>query len=209
MQLKKLKKQFQMENKRINPITDELANLAPALGKMPRPLPGLVPEGYFQRLSGELIRQGMLSMHVDDSRVMQSTVNEAFADDAIPVDPYFHRMAESLVPAMLLEAEDRNQHHHPTKENRLSAHFIMPQRWMSGIAALFVLAIASVLYVQFQPGNTYPEIPVTLSEDESMVFVEENLDDFTLEELIDSGFIEQEDISLISLPLPSLPSDSL
>jgi hypothetical protein len=150
-------------------ILDELKSLAPTLATLPKKMPYDVPTHYFDMVENEILEQVSL---------LKYELNQP-----VPYG-YFEDMEDKLMPLM-----------HESKDIKPKIqHVTSLRRWIYGAAAIFTLAITSILVFSNQAkGDNIP-----LDEDAYLLYIQENIDDFEIDQMVENELVEESDVTLIT-----------
>jgi len=159
-------------------VNKELKELAPILSELPKINGAEVPEGYFQRAEQQILSQIFISGRVDTSELQ------------VP-DGYFDRLESDVIDIVY-----QNDEKYSAKGKMI---WLSKLKFLQYAAAAVVILFASV-WVVFNMNNhdVISEDISMESSDAYFEYLEDNIDEFDINILLEHDLIEESDIALIT-----------
>jgi hypothetical protein len=165
-------------DRQTNEVNTELRDLAPHLAKLPKKNTSVLPNGYFQEVEEQIMRQ-ILIAEIDDKSPAQAP------------DGYFEKL-ESDLDGMVNKSNANNS-------SGIKMLLLSNLKLIRYAAAAVMILFVSV-WVVFNMNSTNDEIN-NIAMDNSdgyLEYLEDNLDDYDINTLVDHGLVEESDITLIT-----------
>lgn len=170
-----------MSNKNTENIIKELNDLAPSLVKLPKISTLSVPENYFENVEEQILSQLNLISYEGTKQVPSG---------------YLEHVESDL--ATWLTLNDRKKVKEP-----ILVSFLKYKKWLYSAAAIFTFATCALIVFNVQKEN-YPALEITQNDqDQYLHYVQENIDDFDINVLIENDLVEESDISLVAFETES------
>ena len=165
-------------DRQINEVSIELRDLAPNLARLPKNIIPVLPDGYFQKVEEQILSQ-ILIAEIDDKSAVH-----------VP-DGYFEKL-ESDMENMV----NKSNTDYSSGIKMVSLSNVKLIRY----AAAAVMILFASVWVVFNMNLTKDEMNNTAfeSSDGYFEYLEDNLDDYDINTLIDHGLVEESDITLIT-----------
>lgn len=161
-----------MSTLKSNNIQKELAEIAPILATLPKRNNLVIPEHYFDDVENEILSQLKLS----DLKRSQLQIPDSYFEDL--EDKILHKVNNSPMV------------------NTVTMH-----RWMRYVAAALVVVIMSIFAFQYIPLSTAPsQVADSIEVNDYLQYLQQNIEDGDIEMLIDSGLVEESDLTVVELP---------
>lgn len=187
-----------MEPSTLNTIIQEIEQEAPILAGLRQRLVNPIPEGYDELLADQVmgpVRLVLWQVSSENPVAFTEQRNQRTHGDSQNDQ---NEMIEKILPSLLqtLESEDSGQYQSIVQEaskHKPLRHKIILRRIY--IAAACTLTIVATIALRFliQASNITGITP-QLTAEESMVFLEANAEEMEVEDLIEWGILEQEDL---------------
>ncbi len=159
-------------------VNEELKELAPILSELPKINGAEVPEGYFQRVEQQILSQIFISGSVDTSELQ------------IP-DGYFERLESDVIDIF-----HQNDEKYSAKGKMV---WLSKLKFLQYAAAAVVILFASVwLLFNMNNHDVISEDTAMESSDAYFEYLEDNIDEFDINILMEHDLIEESDITLIT-----------
>ncbi|KXK37660.1 MAG: hypothetical protein UZ09_BCD002001759 [Bacteroidetes bacterium OLB9] len=146
---------------------DELKEISPYLASLPKQDPKNVPDGYFEQIEDEIVHQLMLIRHTPES------------NRQLP-DGYFDQVENQVIRKIKI-----------SKKPRAWIKFIP---YVAAASILFILMILVVSPADHANQETVQLAQI--SEMDQLDYLSKNIDDVSLNTLIDYGLIEESDLMI-------------
>jgi hypothetical protein len=161
-------------------VYKELKDLAPILAELPKKSVAEVPEGYFQRVEQQIMSQIFISESTDTPKLQ------------VP-DGYFERLESDVM--QVISQND------PKMSSKGKTVWLPTVKFLQYAAAAVVILFASV-WVVFNINNNEVISEDTALEletsDAYFEYLEDNIDEFDINILLEYDLIEESDIALIT-----------
>jgi len=176
-----------MMNNNTFEVNQELKELAPTLANLPKNIKPSIPEGYFQLLENQVMSQIYISKNTETDKFH------------VP-DAYFENF-ESNIEKMIYDKQAKTS-------SSVKIVLLSNLKWIRNVAAVLVLiAAVGMIFNEKYAENT----SINITSDNSngyLEYIEDNIDEYDINTLIDYGLIEESDITLITYANDSyLPED--
>lgn len=159
-------------------VNKELNDLAPILAALPKKSGGELPEGYFKRVEQQILSQIFISESVDRSELQ------------VP-DGYFERLESDVIDVIC--------QNDPKESSKGKMVWLSKMKFLQYAAAAVVILFASVWMVFNMNNNEVISEDTALeSSDAYFEYLEDNIDEFDFNILLEHDLIEESDIALIT-----------
>jgi len=189
-----------MEKSILESIVHELEQEAPVLANIRKNQPNPIPEGYDDGLAEQVMGSVRLAL-------WQTTAknHHAHARSSKPADEYntlydADGLTEKILPNLLKSVESTLSGQANTSIQPVTKHMIVQKQFVHrlvyAVAActLVVISTLAIRYLLEEPKSYGASEQLTV--DESMAFLEANLEEMEMEDLIEWGVLEQEDLEI-------------
>ena len=159
-------------------VNKELKELAPILSELPKKNGAEVPEGYFQRVEQQILSQIFISGSVDTSELQ------------VPCG-YFDRLESDVIDVIC--------QNDPKESSKGKMVWFSKLKFLQYAAAAFVILFASVwLLFNMNNHDVISEDTAMENTDVYLEYLEDNIDEFDINMLMEHDLIEESDITLIT-----------
>lgn len=175
-----------MSNKNTENMIEELLELAPTLASLHKKSNLSVPQNYFEDVEEQIISQLNLMKFDNTPQVPQG---------------YLDQLESDVVNWAL-------KHEKKQVSTIKSFNFSRFNKWMYAAAAIFTLAICAVAAFNIQIKKSVTTEFANIEQEQYFDYIQNNIDDFDINSLIENDLIEESDLSLIVYEDESLEAES-
>jgi len=169
-------------------VNKELKDIAPILAELPKNSASEVPTGYFQLVEEQIMGQIFISENVHKSEMQ------------VP-EGYFEKLESDVINVV--------SKNNPNKSSEVKIVLFSNVKLLQYAAAAVLILFVSV-WIEFNVNNTNAITEDTTLEtsDAYFEYLEDNMDEFDINSLVDHDLIEESDITLITYTEDAVTDDS-